>query len=104
MEIVEIRNAIIKDVYLGKEGHGIMTFMIGLDYGGVSQTFGGYSLKGKSYGIIEKILDLVGVDNWDELVGKSIRVRSGVAQVHEIGNFLKDEWLNPKDYFKSIGL
>jgi hypothetical protein len=40
----EIRNAKISSTHLGVEDHNITTAMLTLDYGGVCQGFGGWSL------------------------------------------------------------
>ncbi len=64
----------VEGVFFGKEGHGILTMNIGLDYGdGGHQSFGGISLGGKS-GIdyIEKILSLFRINELDEMVGRTV--------------------------------
>ncbi len=73
---MEIVNARIDSTMLGIEGHGIMTCMIGLDYGGSHQGFGGYGFDqqkekgnydagrvGTVYGctFILRVLEVVGV-------------------------------------------
>ena len=109
---METRNAKIQSTMLGYEDHGIFTFMLYLDYGGVSQGAGGYSLdgynkkeetrKGWKYGIdlLTRIMKVVGVDSWEKLKGKNIRVKSDHCKVYAIGNLLNDEWLNFDDFFK----
>lgn len=105
---------------LGYEDHGIMTCMIDLDYGDSGhQGFGGYGLdepkkdeKGKhigrfgsAYGMqfIKEILEVVGVEKWEDLVGKYIRVRFNDEsadwgnKIEAIGNITKDKWFSPKD-------
>ena len=44
---------------------------------------------------IERILKTVGVQTWEELSGKYIRVDSKYNKVYGIGNLLKDEWFYP---------
>ncbi|MCP6727318.1 MAG: hypothetical protein KJI69_04915 [Patescibacteria group bacterium] len=95
---IEIKNAKIDNTMLGYEGHGILSFMIYLDYGGgACQGFGGYAL-GKEYTtfVIEGILKTVGVEKWEDLPGKHIRVKLEDGRVVEIGNVLEDKWFNPK--------
>ena len=99
---MEIKNAKIKSTMLGKEDHGIMSFMLYLDYGGSGQGFGGYSLGGNSYKIIKRILEVVGVNSWEDLKGQVVRVKAEHNKVHSIGNFLEDDWLNPKEFFDEI--
>jgi len=95
---METKNARIESTMLGKEDHGMFTFYLHLDYGGSGQGAGGYCLSDKngyvSLKIIGKILEIVGVETWEELVGKPIRVRCTNMKVYAIGNLLKDEWLD----------
>jgi len=105
--MLEIKNAKIVDTSLGYEGHGIMTFWLHLNYGGGScQAFGGYSLGGKNkgwkhaMGLIETVLEVVGVGTWEDLKGEHIRVKAEHEKVHAIGNFLDDEWLDIGEWCK----
>jgi hypothetical protein len=105
----EIKNAKISCTMLGYEDHGIFTFSITLDYGGSGQGAGGYciyskgddSKNGYAMGIIPKILKTVGVNSWEQLKGKYIRVNSCHEEVKAIGNLLEDKWLNFKEYFSN---
>ena len=115
---MEIRNARIKSVKLGREDHGIMTFMIFIDFGGdcisISCGIGGYALdyydkaldkrvfSPKSMETISNILDVVGVDNWEDLPGKYIRVKDygWGTTIHDIGNILEDKWFNIAEFFE----
>lgn len=109
MSEIETTNAIIKRTELGKEDHGIFTFFLHLDYGHSGQGAGGYSLSqsidGEDWfvpsfgGLINEILNTVGVENWEDLPGKHIRVRYDRSKVHEIGHFLDDRWLNFRNFF-----
>lgn len=105
---MEIKNAIIKSVSLGYEDlYRIFTCSLILDYGGERQVFGGYSLDtynkeldkriGTAYGLefIINILETVGVDKWEELKGKSIRVKADYEKIYAIGHYLKDIWFKP---------
>jgi len=72
----------IEYTHLGFEDHGIMSFMIGFDFGTSGQGFGGYALDnydkevekriGTAYGMeaIMRILRATGVEKWEDLVGK----------------------------------
>ena len=107
----EIKNAVIDNIMLGVEDHGILTFYLSLDYGSGNQDFGGYELdtynkiKKKRVGhracsdFILKILEVVGVKKWEELRGQYIRVDAEYNKIHGIGNILKDKWFYPEDYF-----
>lgn len=114
--MAEIRNAIITNTFLGREDHGIFTFYIGLEFSGAVCHIGGYALDAPSdvegerkylhsgLEVISIILDVVGVNRWEDLKGKYIRVKdNGLSQpIHEIGNLMADKWFNINNYFKEI--
>jgi hypothetical protein len=95
----EIKNANIENTSLGFEGHGIMTCWLHLGYGGSGQGFGGYDLRDGKYLAkhIERILQIVGVEKWEDLRGKYIRVEAEMNKVHRIGNLLTDQWFDPTE-------
>ena len=111
----EIRNAKITSTKLGKEDHGIMTFMIFVEFGGCGCGIGGYALDGKNpvtkeYGFspkgmeaIAKICDTVGVDNWEDLPGSYIRIKdNGLGStIDEIGNLMEEKWFNIREFFSN---
>lgn len=113
---METKNAVIESTMLGVEDHGIMSFYLYLDYGGSGQGAGGYCLDtavknmlgnfdhregtAKGMNLIMKILDVVGVEKWEDLKGKHIRVKADDGKVYEIGNFLKEKWFNFGTFFK----
>jgi hypothetical protein len=91
----EIKNAKIDSTMLGYEGHNILTCMLYLSYGSSSaQAFGGYNLTTPSElkKWVQKILEVVGVENWEDLPGKHIRVESDSGRIYKIGNLLEDKW------------
>lgn len=113
---MEIVNARITETMLGREDHGIMTFMIfvEMDKGSICG-IGGYALdyydrekrsraySSKSMESVAKILDTVGVKTWEELPGKYIRVKSegwGCC-IKEIGHIINDKWFNFEEFFTS---
>jgi len=107
---LKIENAIITSTMLGYEDHGILTCGFQLDRQLGSQGFGYYALAGKditsNYGIefVKKILNTVGVDTWEELKGKHIRIkvgRSWGSKIVAIGNFMSDVWFDPEEFSKS---
>lgn len=111
---MEIRNARITGTMLGREDHGIMTFMIYID---ISERgccgVGGYALDGydretktrvfsaKSMEAISKILEVVGVDTWEQLQYKYIRVKDQGwgKSIDEIGNLMENRWFNLREFF-----
>lgn len=102
-----IKNARITRTFLGYEDHGTLTLMITLDYGDASQGFGGYAFDGydeklkrrvhdaSSMRFIAEVLRVVGVDSYEELVGKHVRADADLVKVYRIGNLLKDDWFDP---------
>lgn len=111
---MEIKNAKITETMLGREDHGIMTFMIHVDISeGGCCGIGGYALDGydretksrvfcaKSMEAISKILDIVGVDTWEQLNGRYIRVKDqGWGKtIDEIGNLMENKWFNLREFF-----
>ena len=102
---------------LGREDHGIMTFMIYIDACGFSCGIGGYCLdefssdtqtrvfRSESIEAISKILEVVGVDKWEDLPGKYIRIEyNGFGStVTKIGNIIEEKWFDLKEFFGKIG-
>lgn len=109
---METKNAIITSTMLGYEDHGIFTFMIHLNYGGAGQGAGGYALDqydkkaekrvGSKYGIdlIATIIKTVGVDSWEQLKGKHIRVKADFGKVYSIGNIITDDWVDFESFWR----
>lgn len=97
-----IKNARILSAMLGQEDHGIRTFMIYIDADGFSCGFARI-FKAESMDVISKILDVVGVNNWEDLPGKYIRYEddgrgSGITK---IGNIIDDKWFDIEEFFEN---
>jgi len=105
----EIVNARIESTMLGIEDHGIMTFMITLDYGGSGQGYGGYAFDsynketkkrvGSAFGIeaIRSLLEAVGVTCWEDLEGKYVRVEreeGWSGKIYSVGHIVEPNWCN----------
>ena len=108
-----MKTALIVSTNLGREDHGIMTFMLNIRTGSYGCMVGGYSLDEyqkstkkrifypKSMEVISKILEVVGVDYWEELPGKYIRFEEGRAGIIEkIGNIIEEKWIDFPDFFE----
>lgn len=105
----EIINAIITGTKLGIEDHGMMTCMITCEGDHWGQGFGGYGLAvydkakdkeiGTAYGMefVMRILEAVGVENWEDLKGTHVRIDKTHTKVLGIGHILKDQWFYPED-------
>ncbi len=107
----EIINGKIDNTVLGYEDHGIFTFSIGIDMGGLYQGFGGYPLDckqhkpddirpGTSYGmeVIIRIVRAVGVDSWEKLKGSYCRVCRKDGMLVAIGHIVEDKWFDIKEF------
>jgi hypothetical protein len=108
---MEPRNAIIDDAVITSDDHGCLSAWLTLDYGGEGQGFGGYALYlPKSFKhhelnsvaghFIWRVMEVAGVKRWDDLKGKTIRVKADEGRVYAIGHIVKDDWFSPADDFK----
>lgn len=104
----EISNAIIESARITIEDHGFLDCWLTLDYGGAGQGFGGFALylpksfdKHKLQSVaghhIYRIMEVAGVENWNDLEGKTIRVEHNFTTVKSIGHIVKDDWFCPAD-------
>lgn len=110
----KIENALIKNVDLSMEDHGCLTLAMTLEgnYWGV--VYGGYCLghgylgadnfDGSASGLesIMRIMDTVGVERFQDLKGKYVRVATkvGSSPIKIIGNVLKDQWFDIETFYK----
>jgi len=108
---MEIENAKITSTMLGIEDHGVLTFFLYLDFGGTGQGFGGYCLdqydpvsdkrrsSPKSMDLISLIIKTVGVESWENLPGKYIKVKHDRNKVYGICGIVSNEWMMIEDFF-----
>ena len=108
----EIKNAIISSVSIDMGDRNLLTAWVHLDYGGSGQGFGGYALYlPKSYKhhslesvaghFIFRCMEIAGVEKWQDMKGKSVRVKASRSRVEAIGHIVKDDWFNPSEDFKA---
>lgn len=114
IEKATIKNAVIDNVMLEIEDHGILSCFIGTKMeNGFYQAFGGWSLYlPPSYTyhdinsfaghFIYRVLEIAEVENWNDLVGKAIRVYSDWNKIHAIGHIIDDDWFIPSLDFKKV--
>ena len=117
MEGYEIENGIIESTMLGIEDHGVMSAWLYLKFNGTGQGFGGYVLdtvgdkekftRAPSIacgGFVAEVLKTVGVEKWEDVKGKHLRVRrkESLGKIDAIGNIIKDIWFCPEEYFKEM--
>lgn len=91
----EIVNKKIKSTKIGFCGRGLFSSMINFD----DQGFGGCLLytsaedKGNYAGhYMARILETVGVENWEDLKGQYVRVDRDWSRVYGIGHITEDKW------------
>lgn len=115
---MKIKNAKITNTMLGREDHGIFTFMIDVEFENCGCGIGGYALdyydkdinkrlfSTKSLEVISKILDVVGVDKWEDLKGNYIRIKDNGwgSTIDEIGNLMENKWFNIREFFSNRGV
>lgn len=109
------QNAIITKAELDIGDRGYLQGWIHLDYGGSGQGFGGHclhvpkgfthhSIKGVAGHWITRVMQVAGVGKWDQLEGKTIRVRKSdyFDTIQAIGHIVKNDWFNPSEDFKKL--
>lgn len=112
-----IENAQIEGTMLGIEDHGILTAFVHCKwreclhcgFGGYSfDTYNSYSKKreGSAYGawFIRRVLDTVGVDKWEDLKGRYIRIKTAGwgDGILAIGHITEDKWFEPKKEWEEV--
>lgn len=110
----DINNAEIKDVDLSMADHSVLTLEMTLEGNGWGVVYGGYVLghgylgakefDGSAKGLesIMRIMDVVGVERFNDMQGKYIRVatKGWGSSVKIIGNLIKDKWFDIDEFFK----
>lgn len=109
----EIRNAKITGTMFGREDHGVMTFMLYLEWVGSVCGYGGYAIDQydraedkrvfsvSGLEVISKILEVVGVRTWEELKGQYVRIEDNGwrEKIDKIGNLMEEKWFNIREFF-----
>lgn len=109
----EVVNAKIIGTTLGIEDHGILTCQLHLEWPGAGISFGGYALdkwddkKKKRIGVgiglefIQRVMEVVGVEKWEDIKGKYVRLdtEGWGGKALGIGNLLEEDWLYPGQFF-----
>lgn len=109
----EIKNGYIEGVSLTMSDHGCLTFYLSVSGGCWGFNYGGYCL-GKGYLGADKfsgsakgmeclmhIMNTIGVERWEDLKGKYIRVvdPGWGGTVTKIGNIIDDKWFDIKEFY-----
>ena len=109
-----IKNALITNVDLSMADHGCLELAMTLEGGGWGVVYGGYCL-GKGYlgadddffsgsasgmEYLIRIMDTVGVEKFQYLKGKYVRVATKSGNpVKIIGNIIEDKWFDAETFF-----
>lgn len=112
---MKIENAKITNVSISMSDHGCLTFRLTLEGYSWGVYYGGYCI-GKGYlGADEfsaengsgleammRIMDTIGVEKWEDLVGKYCRVqmKGWGEKITTIGNIMSDKWFDIDSFFK----
>lgn len=110
----EIQNARITKVDLSMADHGCLTLALHVEGKGWGCCIGGYVLghgyvgaeefDGSPKGIEEimRIMDVVGVNRFNEMQNKYIRVETEGwgGSIHKIGNIIEDKWFDYHEFYK----
>lgn len=113
-----IENAKITSVSITMADHGHLCYWIMLDGGVWGCGFGGYAIgtgwlgaknsdfkaeTGDGLVAMMRIMNVVGVSNWEDLEGQFVRVaipdNNWGGSIHIIGNILNDKWFDQKKFF-----
>lgn len=111
------RNAKITHVSLTMADHGCLTYFLVLECGSIGCSYGGYCLghgylgakdfdaSSKGLEAMMRIMDVVGVERWEDLTGKYIRfVDPGWGgTIDTIGNITEEKWFNQREFFSEKG-
>ena len=112
----EIKNVKITNVSLTMADHGCLTFYLTLEGDGWGINYGGYCIgfgflgsdsftaeNGSGLVAMMKIMDTVGVEKWEDLKGKYIRIvdEGWGSSVKKIGNIIEDKWFDIDEFFKN---
>jgi len=103
-------NAQITSTMLGFEDHGILTCFLMLEQKGAVQGFGGYRLDAPKnvqppMGTfwVKRILETVGVQKWEDLPGKYVRVvGEKFGDITGIDHITEDRWFYPRKETDSL--
>ena len=90
----EIKNAVISEVFIGLDDHKKLTSWVILNFGGAKQGFGGLDFMSDNNAatFLAAVLNVVGVLEVKDLVGKAVRVEHDLTKVSALGNFIDNIW------------
>ena len=110
---IEISNAKIENASITMADHGCLTWYLSLKGSGWGVSIGGYVIghgyldakefKGSEKGTesLMRVMDTIGVEKWEDLPGKYVRVYSEGwgSQITKFGNIIEDKWFDCREFF-----
>ena len=113
--MAEIYNAKIENASITMDDHGCLTWYITLAGAGWGVSIGGYVIghgyldakefKGSEKGTesLMRVMDTVGVEKWEDLPGKYVRVYSEGwgSIITKFGNIIEDKWFDCREFFSN---
>lgn len=116
-EETQEQNALIESVSIGIERGAFLVAWLHLKLqDGFNQGFGGnvlylskscthHTMQSLAGHFIYRVLEIAEVENWNQLKGKTIRIRkkkSWGSTIDAIGHIIKDDWFSPEKDFKDV--
>lgn len=112
---VDISNAKIENASITMADHGCLTWFLILAGSGWGVCIGGYVIghgylnakefEGSKKGTesLMRVMDTVGVEKWEDLPGKYVRVYSEGwgSQITKFGNIIEDKWFDCREFFSN---
>lgn len=103
MKTEKIENAVIESFNIFIERGALTSFLNIRLSDSAAQSFGGFYLDRTMALWIRSILRIAGVDDINDLAGKSIRIKyKDDSSIMAIGHFLNDDWFDPKKEFEDF--
>lgn len=111
----EIVNAKITGVTINMSNHACLTFQLFLEGDGWVSSYGGYCIgfgylgatnfsseNGGGLVAMMRIMDVVGVERWEDLKGKYVRVvdNGWGSSITKIGNIVEEKWFDIDEFFR----
>ena len=113
---MRVENVKITNVSLTIADHGCLTFWIAVKGNGFGCGIGGYDIGSGYLGsstfvgdrrgteAIMRIMDVVGVERWEDLIGKYCRVKfETLGPIQIIGNIIEERWVDLEEVFQEGG-
>lgn len=110
-----VQNGIITGTRLGFGENGFLDCWLQIEFDGTGQSFGGWALylpKSWQHHTVEsvgghylyRVMEIAGVTEWKDVVGRSIRTRGTHSKISAIGHIVKNDWFCPEDDFSVLRL